>query len=202
MWFMMMMMGVAMFSGMSQLHYMTTLVNKAMTDPLTGAYNRRSGTEALDLMFRLAAMSDRPLSVIFFDIDHFKPINDDHGHEAGDQALRVFAESLRSSLRRGDILVRWGGEEFVAILPDMPAAQLGTVLRRLHRNGFGPRPEGKPITASIGIAESVSDATLDWPALVDLADARMYTAKRGGRNRAVLPGDVVMEMTAEGLGGE
>src|SRR5690606_18295248 len=78
-WFMVMMMGVSMFSGMSQSHYMESLVHKAMTDPLTGAYTRRSGTEALELNFRLASMSGKPLAVAFFDLDHFKSINDNYG---------------------------------------------------------------------------------------------------------------------------
>lgn len=192
-WFMAMMMGLAMFSGMSQLHYMATLVNKAMTDPLTGAYTRRSGTEALDLMFRLATLSGKPLAVAFFDLDHFKSINDTYGHEAGDKALQTLVEALKGGLRRGDILVRWGGEEFIAVLPDMPAEALPTLLKRLRGGtGLGLRPDGAPLTASIGVAETVHDDVPDWPALVELADRRMYDAKRGGRDRAVLPGEEVM----------
>jgi diguanylate cyclase (GGDEF)-like protein len=193
-WFMAMMMGLAMFSGMSQLHYMATLVNKAMTDPLTGAYTRRSGAEALDLMFRLATLSGKPLTVAFFDLDHFKSINDSYGHEAGDKALQTLVESLRATLRRGDILARWGGEEFVAILPDMPADAVPALLTRLRaNNGLGLRPDGTALTASIGIAETICDHdVVDWPALVELADRRMYDAKRGGRDRALLPGEKVM----------
>lgn len=196
-WFMAMMMGLAMFSGMSQLHYMATLVNKAMTDPLTGAYTRRSGTEALDLMFRLATLSGKPLTVAFFDLDHFKSINDTYGHEAGDKALQALVDSLRGTLRRGDILVRWGGEEFIAVLPDMPAEAVPALLRRVRAgDGLGRRPDGTPLTASIGIAETVRDAVLDWPTLVELADRRMYDAKHSGRDRAVLPGEDVMILGA------
>ncbi|THF66578.1 GGDEF domain-containing protein [Pseudothauera nasutitermitis] len=189
-WFMLMMMGVSMFSGMSQSHYMESLVYRAMTDPLTGAYTRRSGTEALELMYRLSSMSGKPLAVAFFDLDNFKSINDRHGHDAGDQALCTLVERLRQTLRRGDVLVRWGGEEFLAILPEMPAEQMPTFLGRLRRAGFGDRPDGRPLTASIGVAESLADGALDWQTLVELADQRMYQAKRGGRDRAVLPGAV------------
>lgn len=195
-WFMAMMMGVAMFSGMSQSHYMESLVLKAMTDPLTGAYTRRSGSEALELMFRLTAMADKPLTVLFFDLDHFKAINDGYGHDAGDQALCTFVERLRQSLRRSDVLVRWGGEEFVAVLPDMPARELAAFLRRLRAAGFGERPQGGALTASIGAAERQADGALSWNALVELADQRMYGAKNGGRDRAVLPGDEVLSFTA------
>lgn len=201
-WFFAMMIGLAMFSGMSQLHYIATLVQRAMTDTLTGAYTRRSGVEALDLMFRLATMSGKPLSVAFFDIDHFKSINDDYGHEAGDQALKALVGHLRTTLRRGDILVRWGGEEFVAILPDMPAEAVPALLRRLRSGtGLGERPDGSPLTASIGVAETLHDDVVDWPALVELADRRMYDAKKGGRDRAILPGEerlVLSELAAEG----
>lgn len=186
-WFMLMMIGVAMFSGMSQCHYMATLVLKAMSDPLTGAYTRQSGGEALDLMFRLGAMAGKPLSVVFVDLDHFKAINDNHGHDAGDQALRTLAEGVKASLRRSDILIRWGGEEFVAVLPDTPVDNVEQLLHRL-RQSFGNRPDGTPLTASIGVAESLCDAVDDWPELIVLADQRMYDAKRQGRDCAVLPG--------------
>lgn len=197
-WFMVMMMGVSMFSGMSQSHYMESLVHKAMTDPLTGAYTRRSGTEALELNFRLASMSGKPLAVAFFDLDHFKSINDNYGHDAGDQMLCMLVERLRGTLRRGDVLVRWGGEEFIAVLPEMPADQMTVFLQRLREAGFGQRPDGTPLTASIGVAESLVNKVMDWPELVELADQRMYAAKRRGRDRAVLPGGQTVVLDTSG----
>jgi len=188
-WFMMMMIGVSMFSGMSQCHYMATLVLKALSDPLTGAYTRQSGGEALDLIFRLGSMAGKPLSIVFLDLDHFKAINDNYGHDAGDRALRNLTEGIKVNLRRSDILIRWGGEEFVAVLPDTPIANVTMLLHRLHQ-GFGQRPDGTPLTASIGVAESLSDAADNWPKLISLADQRMYEAKRQGRDCAVLPGNL------------
>lgn len=185
-WFMALTIGVSMFSGMTQLHYMTTLVNKAMSDPLTGAYTRRSGGEALDLLFRLSTMSGKPLTIAFFDLDHFKSINDTYGHEAGDEALRTMVDRLRTGLRRSDHVIRWGGEEFLAVLPDMPADGMEVFLRRMRETGFGLRPDGTPLTASIGVAERLTDQATDWDQLVELADHRMYEAKRSGRDRAVL----------------
>jgi len=189
-WFMLMMIGVATFSGMSQSHYMASLILKAMNDPLTGAYTRQSGGEALDLMFRLALMGGKPLSIVFLDLDRFKTINDDYGHEAGDHALQTLAEGVRRGLRRSDILIRWGGEEFVAVLPDTPTSNIMVLLQRLRAEGFGHRPDGTPITASIGVAESLTDKVNSWPALVALADQRMYEAKHQGRDCVVLPGNV------------
>ena len=190
-WLMVLVMGVAMFSGMSQLHYMAALVNRAMVDPLTGAYTRRSGGETLDLLFRLAALQNAPLSVAFFDLDKFKSINDTYGHDEGDKALRALADNLKEGLRKGDVLVRWGGEEFVAILNNTDAKGARIVVERLREAGFGLRPDGKPMTASIGVAERGADNAKDWPDLIEAADQRMYHAKKTGRDRAVFPGNEV-----------
>lgn len=192
-WLMVLVMGVAMFSGMSQLHYMSALVNRAMVDPLTGAYTRRSGGETLDLLFRLSALQNTPLTIAFFDLDKFKSINDDYGHDEGDRALRSLAEILRKGLRNGDVLVRWGGEEFVAILNNTNAEGARIVIERLREGGFGNRPDGSPLTASIGVSERIIDQAKDWPELIEAADLRMYQAKRTGRDRAVLPAGLVLE---------
>lgn len=181
-WFMLMMLGVAMFSGMSQCHYMATLVLKAMHDPLTGAYTRQSGEEALSLLFRLNGMADKPLTVAFLDLDRFKSINDSFGHEAGDQCLRALAEGIRSGLRRSDLLIRWGGEEFVAILPDTPANNVLPLLQRLRETSLGQRPDGSPLTTSIGIADSHEAGVTSWEMLIQRADLRMYAAKGHGRD--------------------
>lgn len=185
-WFMAMMLGVAMFSGMSQRHYMDTLVHRAMHDPLTGAYTRQSGEEALKLFHRLSEMSDKVLSVAFIDLDRFKGINDEYGHEAGDQALRDMTEHLRQGLRRSDVLIRWGGEEFLAVLPDTPPENVAGLFQRLGTAGLGQRPDGSPLTASIGVASTAEADVVGWGALVSLADQRMYAAKQQGRDCIVL----------------
>lgn len=194
-WLMVLVMGVAMFSGMSQLHYMSALVNRAMIDPLTQAYTRRSGNETIELLFRLSALQNTPLSVAFFDLDKFKLINDNFGHEEGDRALTGLAERLKLGLRKGDVLVRWGGEEFLAILNNTDAPGARIVLERLRQAGFGIRPDGSPLTASIGLAERIADNAPDWQHLVEMADVRMYAAKKGGRDRAVLPGEEVLNFS-------
>lgn len=194
-WFMLMMLGVAMFSGMSQSHYMATLVLKAMHDPLTGAYTRASGEEALNLQLRLNQMTNKPLSLIFFDLDHFKSINDTFGHEAGDACLKMLVDNVSKGLRRSDILIRWGGEEFVAVLPDTPIENIAILLQRLRQNGLGTRPDGSPLTASIGVAHSQEDSVSSWAMLVQRADQRMYIAKQNGRDRAVLPNGTELRLT-------
>lgn len=186
-WFMAMMLGVAMFSGMSQCHYMTTLVVRALHDPLTGAYTRQSGEEALQLLYRLNQMGSKPMTLLFMDIDRFKGINDSFGHEAGDQCLRQFADRLRSGLRRSDVLIRWGGEEFVAILPDTPLPNVDILIRRLRASSLGQRPDGSELTASIGIANSLEAHNGGYAQLIKRADERMYQAKAAGRDRMVWP---------------
>ncbi len=196
-WFMCMMLGVAMFSGMSQCHYMATLVFKAMHDPLTSAYTRRSGEEAINLLYRLSRMAGKPMTIAFIDLDRFKSINDSFGHDAGDQCLRSLADIIKTALRRSDLLIRWGGEEFVVILPDTPLSNVSTFLARLRDSGLGQRPDGMPLTASIGIANSHEDNVSHWETLIQRADQRMYAAKEQGRNRAIWPDGSSLSMAPD-----
>ncbi len=186
--------GVAVFSGMSQLHYMIALINRAAHDLLTGAFTRRSGEETIDLQFRISSRTGTRLAIGFVDIDDFKSINDSYGHEEGDMALRTVAASLRRILRRSDTLVRWGGEEFVILLPNTDAAGLEVVLKRLREVGLGFRPDGRPITCSLGIAERIADGVDDWVHLIELADQRMYRAKHAGKNTCIAFGEQVVPL--------
>lgn len=182
-WMLMLMLGVSAMSGMLQLRYMITLVNQASLDVLTQVFSRRSGEETLDLQFRIASRTQSPLTILFIDVDNFKSINDKFGHEAGDHALQQLAETLLASLRKSDILARWGGEEFVAILPSTDANGTIHILKRLSKNGLGLRPDHSKLTVSMGVAERIADGIEDWEQLVTLADKRMYQSKMGGKNR-------------------
>lgn len=182
-WLLVLITGVSTLAGMSQLAFMIALVRQAIRDPLTGVFSRSSGEEVLELQFTIASRSNAALSVAFIDLDHFKSINDRFGHEAGDQTLRDMTDTVSSNLRRGDLLARWGGEEFLLIMPDADMTQAEAALLRLRSIGFGMRPDGAPLTASIGIAERGADQAANWKALIDLADQRMYLAKQGGRDR-------------------
>ncbi|QDZ26733.1 diguanylate cyclase [Noviherbaspirillum sp. UKPF54] len=184
-WLMMLITAVSSLAGMSQLAFMIALVRQAIRDPLTGTFSRRSGEELLDLQFIIAKRNNLPLSVAFLDIDHFKSINDSFGHEAGDKVLIDFTSFIGRNLRRGDTLVRWGGEEFLLVMTNTDRSQAEAAMARLRAAGFGPRPDKAPLTASIGIAECGIDQAGDWKSLVDLADQRMYRAKQGGRDRVV-----------------
>jgi diguanylate cyclase (GGDEF)-like protein len=173
--------GVYLLTCAIQLHYMMALLHRANHDPLTGALTRRSGVEALDLHFRLVSDLDEPLSVLFVDVDDFKSINDQFGHDAGDQALKSIVSKLHTALRHGDTVIRWGGEEFVVLLLNTPLSGALTVVSNIGREWFGQRPDGTPLTASIGLAERRADGASDWVQLIDLADKRMYAAKSAGK---------------------
>lgn len=184
-WLLVLITGVSTLAGMSQLAFMIALVRQAIRDPLTGVFSRSSGEEVLELQFTIASRSNATLSVAFIDLDHFKNINDKFGHEAGDKALLDMTDIVSHNLRRGDMLTRWGGEEFVLIMPNTDLMQAQAALLRLRSMGFGLRPDGTPLTASIGIAERSADLATDWKTLIDLADQRMYHAKQSGRDQVL-----------------
>lgn len=182
-WLLLMVAVVAGMAGLSQLGFMVSLMGQAMRDPLTRCFSRLSIEELLELQFILSSRNQSPLSIAFIDLDKFKSINDTYGHEAGDLVLNTAAASMRQQLRNGDMLGRWGGEEFILILPNTSIEQALVILQRMRRQGLGLRPDGKPTTASIGLAERAIDHAADWHTLVEIADQRMYSAKNSGRNR-------------------
>jgi diguanylate cyclase (GGDEF)-like protein len=181
---------VATLAGMSQLHFMMALVQQASHDVLTRAYTRRVGEELLNVQFLHAQRQDMPMALAFIDLDNFKQVNDLYGHEDGDRTLQRAAEAMRRVLRRGDIVVRWGGEEFLIIMPNSGPDGARVAIERLREEGLGTRPDGKPQTASIGIAERRTDGLANWADLVEKADQRMYMAKKSGRDRVVTIGEV------------
>jgi diguanylate cyclase (GGDEF)-like protein len=158
------------------------LVEQANTDPLTGALNRQGLRAALMSTPAILAV---PMSVVFTDIDHFKHINDEHGHDVGDLVLRQFAEVITAGIRSSDRLVRWGGEEFLIICSGTSAEQARVLAEKL-RAGLKTAcwARGIDITASFGVAEltphdDIGDA-------IKRADAALYAAKDGGRDQVVV----------------
>jgi diguanylate cyclase (GGDEF)-like protein len=184
-WLFLLILGVALFASLSQLRYMLSQVSRASYDMLTGLLTRRAGIEMLDLQFRLAAMNEASLSILYFDLDNFKAINDTFGHEAGDEVLKNAAKQINASVRKGDSVIRWGGEEFVVILPTADPHEAGEVVNRIMQAGLGLRPDKQPVTASIGVAEVRKDGINDWKTQIELADHRMYKAKTSGRARCI-----------------
>jgi diguanylate cyclase (GGDEF)-like protein len=185
-WLLVLIAGASGFAAASQLKLLVALVDEAVRDPLTGCLRRESGTELLDAQLHLARRRSAPLTLLFADLDRFKAVNDEFGHEAGDRVLAAAAAALREIARGSDVAIRWGGEEFVVVLPDTTSTDAVTLIQRLGAGTLGTLPDGRPITMSIGIAQVRADAVQSAAALVSLADHRMYLAKQAGRNRYVL----------------
>lgn len=158
-------------------------------DALTNILNRRAWTERASIL--LSSGPPRPIALLFLDLDHFKLLNDRQGHNAGDRALVAVAKALATELRPSDLLGRYGGEEFVALLDGIPAQQAMQVAtrlcRRVHRLEIPVSEDSLLLSVSIGVA--VRQEGDDVESLVDRADQAMYDAKLGGRNRACLHAD-------------
>lgn len=182
-WLLVLIAGVTALASASQLAFMIALVRQAIHDPLTGIFSRGSGKEILNIQWAAAQRNQHPLTLAFFDLDHFKAVNDTFGHEAGDKVLCAFASHLGKSLRSSDSLLRWGGEEFLVIMPNTRLDQAQLAIQRMQKNGFGTRPDGTALTASIGLAEYSEEQLQNPEQLLALADKRMYQAKQAGRNQ-------------------
>ncbi|RMF77780.1 MAG: diguanylate cyclase [Nitrospirae bacterium] len=161
----------------------------ATTDSLTGLLNRRTVLERGEEAYAQALRQGFPLSVVMADIDHFKRVNDRYGHPAGDRLLAAVAGALHSGLRRYDLLGRYGGEEFLAVLPGCAEAEVGGVGERMRKAvaGLELEVEDGPlrVTASFGTASTGEEGVPDLARLVQLADEALYRAKEQGRNRVV-----------------
>jgi two-component system cell cycle response regulator len=164
-------------------------IEMAITDALTGLYNRRYMESHVGTLVEQAATRGKPLTVLVLDIDYFKAINDSHGHDAGDDVLREFAIRIRKSIRGIDLACRYGGEEFVVVMPETDMAVATVVAERLRRRIASepfPIQEGArsiEVTISIGIAGLGPRDTA--ASVIKRADQALYRAKRDGRNRVV-----------------
>jgi diguanylate cyclase (GGDEF)-like protein len=143
--------------------------------------------EALELDLNRSVRYQHHLSVLMMDLDHFKKVNDQYGHAAGDSILREFAERVSHGLRSTDALCRYGGEEFSAVLPETPACQAATVAENIRQLvlslPFTHEDQKIPMTVSIGVATFVPGEQPSAAALLDRADKALYDAKNSGRNR-------------------
>ena len=165
------------------------LRQQAQTDALTGLANRRHFLEQAQVMLQDLEGQGGRASLIMLDLDHFKRINDVHGHQAGDLALREAARHLRAALREVDVIGRLGGEEFGVLLPGLNAGEALAVARRLRCAVAASRPGGLRVTASFGLADG--EPRLDR--LLAKADEYLYAAKEAGRDRIAWAGGLVAD---------
>jgi diguanylate cyclase (GGDEF)-like protein len=177
--------------ALSNLSLREALRIQAVRDPLTGLYNRRYMQEFLEGELQRSRRQRRPLSVLMLDLDHFKGYNDVFGHAAGDEILRTVADTLRHLVRSCDVPCRYGGEEFVIVLPECPlslaTARAEEICRSMKQNS-APQAgqERHPVTVSIGVAAYDDQGANTVELLLKLADQALYQAKRDGRDRVVV----------------
>ena len=166
----------------------------AALDPLTDCYNRRFGLTRLREEYMRSTRSEVPLGLIMFDIDHFKAINDTHGHLVGDRVLAAVAKEAREGLREGDVLIRYGGEEFLCLLPGASIEGAELISERIREAVAAivvrDRDQAISCTVSLGFASFPGLAAEDDTALIRMADEALYQAKDSGRNRSVSAAEV------------
>jgi two-component system cell cycle response regulator len=171
-------------------HNVQLSLEMAITDQLTGLHNRRYMARHLDNLILGAQKSGKPLAFLIMDIDHFKSVNDTHGHDIGDEVLREFANRISANIRGIDLACRYGGEEFVVVMPDTDIDFACTIAERLRHSvettpfEISRAPNTLNVTISIGIASALSESD-NAESLLHRADQALYRAKREGRNRVI-----------------
>jgi diguanylate cyclase len=171
-------------------HSLEAIRAESLTDPLTGLGNRKYFDRMIEMAVQNALASNEPLSLLMFDIDHFKSFNDSYGHLTGDQVLRLVGMSLKQTIKGQDITARYGGEEFAVVLPNTALRQALTVADHIRRAVMAKELKKKStgeilgrVTISVGV--SMLKPGDDTDALIERADGCLYAAKRNGRNRVI-----------------
>ncbi|MBR1273036.1 GGDEF domain-containing protein [Bradyrhizobium sp. AUGA SZCCT0222] len=171
-------------------HSLEAIRAESLTDPLTGLGNRKYFDRSIEMAVQAALVTGEPLSLLMFDIDHFKSFNDSYGHLTGDQVLRLVGMSLKQTIKGQDITARYGGEEFAVVLPNTALRQALTVADHIRRAVMAKELKKKStgeilgrVTISVGVSMLKPDDDTD--SLIERADACLYAAKRNGRNRVI-----------------
>jgi diguanylate cyclase len=175
-------------------HSLDAIRAESLTDPLTGLGNRKYFDRSIGVAVQQAFANGQPLSLLMFDIDHFKSFNDSYGHLTGDQVLRLVGMSLKQTIKGQDITARYGGEEFAVVLPNTALRQALTVADHIRRAVMAKELKKKStgeilgrVTISVGV--SMLKPGDDTDSLIERADACLYAAKRNGRNRVICEAD-------------
>lgn len=172
-----------------------TAEHYARIDPLTNLYNRRALTELVYPIWNLGERQQTSMSIMLVDLDWFKRINDKFGHIIGDVVLKDVAQTLKRRLRMSDIILRWGGEEFLVFLPDTDIVQAKLLAEKLQRYFDNNKVNDvTKVTISVGVASSLP-SEISFDELIKLADKSLYQAKKNGRNQVV----AVDELTADSI---
>jgi diguanylate cyclase (GGDEF)-like protein len=185
-WLLFIILAIVFFSSTLQLQYMISLISHTDFDPVTGALTRRSGTENLNREFEKATLNSQPLSVTLIAIDDMQLIIDKYEYATYDHVVVEATDILRDGLRNNDLLVRWTEKSFLLILPGTDCDGASVTVNRIRTNGIGTLPDGKPVTASIGVVERRSDGLDEVSSLLSLLEQRTRQAKEQGKDCAIL----------------
>jgi len=176
-------------SQLRQKRYYESLLEQSLIDPLTGAFNCRYLEAQVPRLIARCRAAHKPIAVLMIDVDHFKRINDEHGHAAGNHVLKEIVNRITSALRPSDLVARMGGEEFAVVMPETDLGAGHRIAERLCSRIAGTLVADVAITVSIGAAVIQPDTEEEEPdAALRRADAALYEAKRAGRNRAMADG--------------
>jgi diguanylate cyclase (GGDEF)-like protein len=185
-WLLFILIAIVLFSSTIQLQYMLTMITRADHDPVTGAQTRKSGVQSLAKAFQQAELHNEYLSIALVDIDDVKNIVAEFDYATYDHVVLEAAEILAEDMRYNDMLVHWGEKIFLLILPGTDCKGVEIIAQRVLNQGLGTLPDGRPVTASIGICERVADRIDEWPGMLEQVDKRRDEAKRQGKDRYVL----------------
>ncbi len=185
-WLLIIIFSIVLFASSIQLQHMISLVTRPDYDPVTGAQTRKSGIHTLTRAFQQAKLHNEMLSVALIDLDNTQEIIAQYDDETYSHVIQEAGEILHNTLRHNDILVHWSEKVFMLILPGADCQGGGVIAQRIHDEGLGNLPDGRPVTASIGLCERSADAIDEIPALLKLIDARRTEAKNQGKDRFVL----------------
>lgn len=171
-WLLLLLTVVATLAGMSQLCFLVRLADEGAFDQVTGTYSRRIGEILLAQSYITAQRVEAPLAVALVRIEDLAGLAEQYGPDEGDGALCAVAQALRQVLRRGDLLIRWGSDEFLAMMPNSGGPGAAGAMERMCASGLGPRPDGRPLAVTVGTAERRADHADSWEDLVASAEGR------------------------------
>ncbi|MES9992164.1 MAG: GGDEF domain-containing protein [Candidatus Thiodiazotropha sp.] len=188
-WLLIIILGIVLFTSTIQLQYMITMVKRVDHDPVTGAQTRKSGMQSLAKALQQAKLHNEYLSIALVDLDNVQEIITEFDYGTYDHVVQEAADILFDDLRHNDMLIHWGEKVFMLILPGTDCEGAKIIAQRIHNEGLGNLPDGRPVTASIGVCERSVDSVDELSAMLELVDSRRDDAKRQGKDRYILCGD-------------
>ncbi|MCU7878994.1 MAG: GGDEF domain-containing protein [Candidatus Thiodiazotropha sp. (ex Lucinoma borealis)] len=187
-WMVCIILSIVLFATTLQLQYMITLIQRADHDPVTGAQTRKSGIRSLIRVFQQARLHNENLSIALVDLDDVENIIAEYDYATYDHVIIEAADILHDDLRHSDLLVHWGEKVFLLILPGTDCEGATITAKRIHSQGLGTLPDGRSVTASIGVCEVISDNIDEWSDMLKVVDIRRDNAKKQGKDRYILCG--------------